>query len=261
VVAAVLAYLAWKLTLRERPAALPAVSPAGRPHAREPLLSKEGTPAVASVVVALLGAALGLWVGLSLLRDSVIARGWYGRETLALMLPAGLALAGLALRPLRREALRAASRELVRAALFLHLGIQAGTAYYQAQVDYSTTYDYGQEGLAEAAKFVQQRTGPDDLVTSMKDLGFLADRRYVENYGSLYDKTEARRLIEYWETGRVRYIVFTEGIGPDQVVRQPMLQEWLAQHAELAATFGHYRIYQPLIPQPLPPSASAAPNP
>ncbi len=49
----------------------------------------------------------------------------------------------------------------------------------------------------------------------MKDVGLLAERRYVENYSAVYGgEKQARRLIERWEPGKIRLIVFTEGIPP-----------------------------------------------
>ncbi len=204
---------------------------------------------------ALLGATVGLVVGILTLRDEVVRFGWLGPNTRALLLPSALAVAGLILQLVPRERLRDLGRATLLAALTLHLGIEGGTAFVQARAEYSTTYDYGQEGLAEAASFIRQRTGPNDVVTSMKDLGYLSGRRYVENYSALAKVEEAKTLIEFWESGRVRYIVFTEGIGHDQVVRQPLLKEWLAQHAEQVASFGNYRIYQPHLASP--PSAFA----
>jgi hypothetical protein len=88
-------------------------------------------------------------------------------------------------------------------------------ASYQSRADDSTTYDDGQRGLAAAASFIQSRTDSDDLISSMKDVGLLAERRYVENYSAVYGgEKQARRLIERWEPGKIRLIVFTEGIPP-----------------------------------------------
>jgi hypothetical protein len=71
------------------------------------------------------------------------------------------------------------------------------------------------EDLPQRRAFIQSRTDSDDLISSMKDVGLLAERRYVENYSAVYGgEKQARRLIERWEPGKIRLIVFTEGIPP-----------------------------------------------
>jgi len=65
--------------------------------------------------------------------------------------------------------------------------------------------------------------------------------------GALYDPASAARLIAAWESGRVSYIVFTEGIGQDQLSVGPVLQDWIGHNADLVASFGNYRIYQPKV--------------
>jgi hypothetical protein len=188
----------------------------------------------------------GLYVALGMLGDSVIQHGWTRSSLLLLGLPAvagGLAcvLGGMGAGAARRPA-----QAVLRLALFFHLGVQLGVAFYQSHVEYSTTYDYGQRGLAETASFLRSRTDADDLISSMKDVGLLAGRRYIENYGAIYGtEVQVRRLIGAWESGRVRFIVFTEGIGQDQVGVQSLLKDWISHNARLVASFGHYRIYEP----------------
>jgi hypothetical protein len=124
-------------------------------------------------------------------------------------------------------------------------GLQAGTAIYQTKVDYSTTYNYGQQGIADAAAFIRANTAPDDVIVSMKDLGFLARRRYIENYIGLYeDSACAQRLIKAVETGRAKYAVFTEGIGEDQLRVNKEVQEWVLNNCTVVAAFGNYRVYK-----------------
>lgn len=187
----------------------------------------------------------GLWAGAVAVRDVLLAGGRAHPRSLALWVPAAAALAGLIAWKTGRRALRPAGAALVAWALLLHAGVQAGIAVYQSRVEYSTTYDYGQRGLAETAAFLRAHTTEHDAVSSMKDVGFLAQRRYYENYGALYDPPSAARLIAVWESGKVSYIVFTEGIGQDQLASAPVLRDWVAHHADLAASFGNYRIYRP----------------
>lgn len=201
--------------------------------------------AVARLTALGLTLAAGLGVALMLLRDTVVAEGW-GRTSIALLgLPAaagGLAAMSVLLGVPRFP--RAGA--LLHAAVCFHLGAQTGVAVVQARAGYSTTYDYGQRGLAEAARFVHDHTDENDVISSMKDLGMLAERRYIENYAALYGGEEQTdRLLEAWESGRVRLIVFTEGIGQDQLVMRPRLASWLREKATVTASFGNYRIYRP----------------
>jgi hypothetical protein len=197
--------------------------------------------AVAGVLLA------GLWLGAVVVRDVLLRHGWVYPQALALWVPAGAALAGLIAWAAGRRSLRSLGAGLVAGALLLHVGIQTGIAAYQSRVEYSTTYNYGQSGLQETAAFIRARTAEQEIISSMKDVGFLAKRRYYENYGALYDDASAARLIEAWEAGRVSYIVFTEGIGQDGLAIKPALRDWVARNADLAASFGNYRIYQPRV--------------
>jgi hypothetical protein len=202
-------------------------------------------PAVALAVAGVLLA--GLWLGAGVVRDVLLRHGWVYPQALALWVPAGVALAGLIAWTAGRRSLRSLGAGLVAGALLLHVGIQAGIAAYQSRVEYSTTYNYGQSGLQETAAFIRARTAEQEIISSMKDVGFLAKRRYYENYGALYDDASAARLIEAWEAGRVSYIVFTEGIGQDGLAIKPALRDWVARNADLVASFGNYRIYQPKV--------------
>ena len=195
----------------------------------------------------LAGAAVflaGLWVGAVDVQDLLLRRGGVYPQALSLWVPAGLAVAGL-IAWIAGPRLRSAGVALLAGALLLHVGIQTGIAAYQSRVEYSTTYDYGQSGLKQTADFIAARTTEQEIISSMKDVGFLAKRRYYENYAALYDDASAARLIEAWEAGRVSYIVFTEDIGQDALASKPALRDWVAENADLAASFGNYRIYQP----------------
>ena len=185
----------------------------------------------------------GLFLALRVFGDSVIQHGWTRSSLLALGLPAAAGGLACVLSVIGTKAICRPAQVFLRLALFFHLGVQLGVSSYQSRVDYSTTYDYGQRGLAEAGSFIRNRTDADDLISSMKDVGLLANRRYIENYAALYGgEAQARRLIDAWESGKVRFIVFTEGIGQDQLAVQPVLSEWISRHARLVATFGNYKI-------------------
>jgi len=189
----------------------------------------------------------GLVVGRYVLGDALLPYG-----AVVTLLP-GLVLAGPAVLAVLAAlawhlggAPRSVSAIAWLVAAAMHVGVQAGVATYQTQASHSTSYDYGQQGIAETIAYVSSHTAPNALISSMKDVGYQAKRRYLENYLALYgDEAAARRLIQMWESGSVALIVFTEGVGQDQVFLKPILARWLAEHAELVARYGHYRIYRP----------------
>jgi hypothetical protein len=196
------------------------------------------------------GAALwlaGWWIGALAVQDVLVSGNLVFPQTASLWVPAAAALAGLLAWTMEGASLRRLGAGLAIGALLLHAGIQAGIALFQSRVDYSTTYDYGQRGLQETADFIASHTTKKDVISSMKDVGFLAKRRYYENYSALYDDASAARLIAAWESGKVAYIVFTEGRGQDQLLK-PALRSWVAGKAEQTASFGNYRIYRPKTP-------------
>jgi hypothetical protein len=209
--------------------------------------------------VLLLGAASGLvgfGLGLRYLRDDLIRGGaWRAATLLLVLVPVGLLLCGLAARWRSAAPAAALGAALAVAGVGWHTGMFLGTAAHQAAADYSTDYDYGQEGLAEVASFIRINTAPGEVIASMKDVGFLAGRPFVENYLGLYFGEEhARAFIAAMESRRVRIMVFTEGLGQDQLVVQPFLHDWVQRNTRLVTSFGNYRVYSPrdLAPQPPP---------
>ena len=212
----------------------------------------------ASLLLPAAALAAGLAVGASVVRDEVVQNGWTRTTVALLWLPAlaGAAVAGFAL---GRGAGRGRAIAVLRLALLAHVGVQLGIALHQSSLETSTTYDYGQRGLVATASFLRSRTRPDDRIASMKDLGLVAGRRYYETYGALYGgSAETERLIGRLGSGEVRYAVFTEQIGQDQLVVRPELRDWLDQNARLVASFGNYRVYEPRRP---PAAGTAARSP
>jgi hypothetical protein len=79
----------------------------------------------------------------------------------------------------------------------------------------------------------------------MKDIGHLTGRRYFENYAAIY--TGAAGAAEFTDrivAAGVDYLVFTDGIGEDQLAVNPALKQWVEDHTRLVASFGNYRIYR-----------------
>lgn len=215
--------------------AAPAASLEDDPHGRRRL----GLLALAGCSL-----LLGWWVAESL-RDAVIQFGWKRGSALLVGLPALVGAFACVAVAAGGALARSGWRRVLLAAALFHLGLQAGVSFYQSRVEYSTTYDYGQRGLVETAEFVRTHTRPDDLISSMKDLGLLAERRYIENYGAVYGPpAQAQNLIKAWESGEVALIVFTEGRGQDRLAVQPLLRDWISREATLVESFGDYRIYR-----------------
>jgi hypothetical protein len=159
-----------------------------------------------------------------------------------------LCLLGIATRCFAAE-----RRVVLLIALALYGGLQAGIGLYQSRVDYATTYNYGQTGFLDTVAFLRLNTRPDEMIASMKDIGYRVGRPYFTTYGALYgDDAALSRLIEGIESGRISFEVFTEGKGEDQLVMRPFLQSWVAEHCTLVTSFGNYRIYRyrsPRLPQ------------
>jgi hypothetical protein len=150
-----------------------------------------------------------------------------------------LCLLGIAMRSFAAEC-----RVVLLIAIALYGGLQAGIGLYQSRTDYATTYNYGQTGFLDTVSFLRINTRPDEMIASMKDIGYRLGRPYFTTCGALYgDDAALSRLIEGIESGRISFEVFTEGKGEDQLVMKPFLRSWITDHCSLVASFGNYRIY------------------
>jgi hypothetical protein len=137
----------------------------------------------------------------------------------------------------------AATRVILLSLLLVCVGLQTGMCIYQVQQPYSTTYNYGQEGITAAAAYIRSITRPTDIVFCMKDIGPLCQRRFYESYDYMYRGPDfTRRGIEVL-TKYVNVAVFTEGLGEDQLFINPEMQCWVANHCTLLRNIGNYRIY------------------
>jgi Dolichyl-phosphate-mannose-protein mannosyltransferase len=174
-------------------------------------------------------------------KDTILLTGLAWPYLWLLYLPA---LVLLAVAPLRWVAPTLAVAALA-CAMSAWAGNSLGVAIYQARVNYSTTYDYGQTGFEDTVSFIRANTQPDEVIASMKDIGFKAERRYIENYGPLYGgpNDPARWLTEALSSGQVRYAVFTAQRGQDNLLANPPLKSWIEQNCALVRSFGDYRIY------------------
>jgi hypothetical protein len=142
-----------------------------------------------------------------------------------------------------RAARAAGALAVVSATLFA--GSAAGIALFQTRVPYSTTYNYGQDGLAEAASFLRLHTSPGEAVVSMKDLGRRSGRRFWDNFAATAgDERAAAELITVMSSGIARYAVFTDSRGQDGIDLNPEIGAWVRTHADLVAQLGNYLIYE-----------------
>ena len=166
--------------------------------------------------------------------------------------PAIVLLASLLWHVLSRTSRREYARIPLIAAVSVYAGLQLGTALFQVQTPYSKTYDYGQSGIVDAASFVKQNTTSDETIASMKDLGFRAGRRYYETYGMIYGGlTGAEALIALIKSETVKFAVFTEDRGQDQLIVNPDLLRWIQANCVVVESFGNYRIYEYKPPEPV----------
>ena len=190
---------------------------------------------MAATVYFLSALAGTVWV-----KDTIILTGLAWPYMWALYIPA---LVLLAVIPVRRLAPPLAALVLA-CALSAAAGNSLGIAAYQSRVSYSTTYDYGQTGFEDTVSFIRVNTQPDQVIASMKDVGFKAGRRYIENYSALYGgPDQANQLVGAISSGRVRYAVFTAQRGQDNLMMNPHLKSWIEQNCMLVRSFGDYRIY------------------
>ena len=163
----------------------------------------------------------------------------------AILLPVLLLSAALLWRGLRGTRNLVPGAILYSAALCLYAGLELGISVAQEQEPYSTTYNYGQTGLEDTVLFIRDNTEPTDIIASMKDVGYHANRPYFENYAAVYgDEPEMQRLEEGIASGKMKLAVFTEDRGEDQLAVNPKLKSWIEEHCIRIVAFGNYRIYK-----------------
>lgn len=179
-------------------------------------------------------AATLLWIGDRLLYENRTL--W--PQSLALWIPGAAAAVAVLFSK------RAWGAAALVAAVAASGGFSLGVAAAQAKAQYSTTYDYGQEGLAETACFLRAHTAPGDRLVCMKDVGYLAGRRYYSTYSAIQGVPEyMNTVLRVLESGEARYAVFTEGRGQDYLGLNPRLQAGVERFCRLERSIGNYRIY------------------
>lgn len=190
---------------------------------------------------------LALVYGIAFVKDELILE-----QTSSLILSSSLfapllicLVVGLFLTVLKTRVKARAYQALVALVIICNAGLLTGIAWAQAKRPYTTTYNYGQRGITDAVAYLRSHTSKDDIISSMKDVGFMSERKYFENYGALFEKSASDELIKNLETGKIRYAVFTRGIGEDQLDAVPDLKVEVERTCQLVAQFGNYLIYEP----------------
>lgn len=202
---------------------------------------RKGSSRKVTALLLCLFVVTAVWANLRV-RDVLMLDGFAGPCRLVAYLPALLFVAALAAVLYGRAGLTAPM-----AALAVYSGLQFGIAVYQEKAPYSTTYDYGQMGFLDTVAFLKSNTRPSDVIAAGKDIGFRCRLRCFENYGAVNGgagNASAARFMKAAASGRFAYIVFTEGRGQDQLVRNPALRQWFLERSTLVRSFGDYRIYQ-----------------
>ena len=198
-------------------------------------------PALAGAAIFLAAAAASLawW------KDRLIVEGLAGAPALAMVAAPLLLLAAGGLMQATAGA-RRLGRLAVCAAALVSGGALLGTAIHQARADYSTTYDYGQVGFEDTAAFLRLHTSEDEILACMKDMGYATRRRYYETYAALYfpDPRWMNALVGHIASGRIRYAVFTERHGQDQLAVNPALERWVRDNCRLVRAIGDYRVFE-----------------
>ncbi len=129
-------------------------------------------------------------------------------------------------------------------ALLLVIGYQLGTSRVQAMSTYPTKYLYGQQGMDETISYLGLNTKKDEVIWSMKDVGFYVNDKYYENYPFFFDKKLESQLVQMLRQGKIRYYVATTGIGEDRIDYYKSIGDILNDNATRVATFGNFVIYR-----------------
>jgi len=205
------------------------------------LLRADRALAPVGVLLGVVGFAVGLFYlrDAALLGDRILLL-----RAVAMLLAAAFAAASWAYLRSPRRSPFLAFRQFAFAAAVAAAAQGFGAAVYQARVDYATQYDYGQTGFDQARDWLRQHTAHDEVVMSMKDLGFAAGRRYLENYGYIYGPSADQEPIDdAVEKFGIHVFVFTERRGQDQLFMNHNLADWIAHNTKRTAEFGNYVIY------------------
>lgn len=124
------------------------------------------------------------------------------------------------------------------------IGFQLSISRVQATAPYPTKYLYGQMGLDETADYLRVKTKPDEVIWSMKDVGFYVHNKFYESYSTYFDKSLQQDTITMLKEGKVRYYVATTGIGQDNINYYTDVKKILDENATVDKRIGNFIIYK-----------------
>jgi len=130
--------------------------------------------------------------------------------------------------------------------LAIMIGTQFGVSRSQAIATYPTKYHYGQSGYDKTVSYLKERLNPNETIWSMKDIGYYANGKYLENYSSIFrTKLEIENnLKKVINENNVRYFVVTTGIGQDRIDAYTELKAALDSCCVVEKQFGNFIIYK-----------------
>lgn len=122
-------------------------------------------------------------------------------------------------------------------------GYELGLSRVQAVAPYPTKYYYGQTGLEETIIYLKAHTKRDEVIWSMKDVGYYVNNRYEENYAYFFYPKLQDKLIRLMREGSIRYYVVTRGVGEDNIAAYPQIENILTTYGKIEQTFGDFVIF------------------
>lgn len=128
--------------------------------------------------------------------------------------------------------------------MFFTIGFQFSISRIQATAPYPTKYHYGQMGLDQTTAYLRSNTDPNEVIWSMKDVGYYTNNKYVESYGYYFDPALQTDLINLLHGSTVRYYVVTTGIGQDNIEYYTNIKQILEINAVREKQFGNFVIYK-----------------
>lgn len=124
------------------------------------------------------------------------------------------------------------------------LGTGFGIARYEALAPFPTKYSYGQMGMNETVAYLKSNLQDNEIVWSMKDIGFYSGNHYVESYEFFFTPNADQKIDALVKSG-VRFFVGTRRIGEDNLDAYPEVMSALNNCCRLTKNFGNFYIYTP----------------
>ena len=128
--------------------------------------------------------------------------------------------------------------------ILFSIGFQTSISRVQATSPYPTKYLYGQIGMDQTTAYLRSNTSPDEVIWSMKDVGYYVNNRYYESYTYYFDKSRQANLVKLLNDGKVKYYIVTTGIGQDNIDYYSDTKQILDSHAVRDKQFGNFVIYK-----------------